>query len=55
MNKDLKTISDHHEKMMDMITDEIMSQCSQCGGTGKLTVANGQDDYDVEPCDCKTT
>ena len=44
-----------HEKMMDMITDDIMSKkpCRFCNDTGLYAAPNGPDDYDAELCECK--
>ena len=67
--EEYKTISDHHEKMMDMITDDIMGKvkprynlpikdkkkepCQYCNDSGLRPVANLQDDYDMDQCECK--
>ncbi len=36
--------------MNDLFNREV---CSKCGGTGKIAVPNGEDDFDYEPCDCQ--
>ena len=29
-------------------------ECKRCKGSGAISVANGRDDYDLTPCECKT-
>ena len=31
-------------------TDKYHTDCRLCGGSGEMIVANGPDDFDLEPC-----
>ena len=40
-------------KEQDKMNDIKLDTCHYCNDTGLRPVANGQDDYDMELCECK--
>jgi len=43
----------HLDGVQKMVMEQGRKKCERCYGDGKVAVANGADDIDIEICDCQ--